>query len=136
MKVNEPIGWGEYGYIDLGECNPDTLRDGDKIKYFIEQLIIHIGMKQYGDVLIERFALHDPKVAGYSAFCFLETSSVTAHFAEGTDSIYIDIFTCSKLDIESAVDFSAKYFDATYERHGKTTRMIPYKGNATKLKSI
>lgn len=133
MKVNEDIAWGEYGYIDLGECNPETLRDGDKIKTFIEQLIVHIGMKQYGEVLTERFALHDPKVAGYSAFCFLETSSVTAHFSEDTDSIFIDIFTCSKLDIDSAVKFSCDYFEATYERHHKTIRMIPYRNNSNKV---
>ena len=128
--INSEITWGTYGYIDLGECNSEILRDEAKIKTFIEDLIIHIGMKQYGEVLAVRFALHDPKVAGYSAFCFLETSSITAHFAEESDSIYIDIFTCSSLDIDSAVKFSTKYFEAKYERHGLTHRYIPYKDNS------
>lgn len=128
--INKEITWGTYGYIDLGECNSETLRDEVKIKKFIEELIVHIGMKQYGEVLAVRFALHDPKVAGYSAFCFLETSSITAHFAEESDSIYIDIFTCSSLDLESAVKFSTNYFEAKYERHNLTHRYIPYKDNS------
>ena len=130
---NNSITWGQYGFIDLGECNSFKLRDEATIKRYIEELIVNIKMKQFGEVLAVRFALHDPKVAGYSAFCFLETSSITAHFAEDSDSIYIDIFTCSELDMDLALKFSCDYFDAKYERHGKTIRMIPNKYNSNVL---
>ena len=92
--MNE-YAWGETLTIDLGECDSHIIRNGNLIKEFMETLIKKIGMKQYGNVLLERFALHDTKVAGYSAMVFLETSSITTHYAEESNSAYIDIFSCS-----------------------------------------
>lgn len=126
--------WGQYLSVDLGECDPEQIRSNESIVSFIENLIKEIGMKQYGKVLTERFALHDTKVAGYSAMCFLETSSITAHFAEESNSVYIDIFTCSVIDVEKTVRFCIDFFDAKFERHSFNTRYIPNKFNSNQIK--
>ena len=79
----------------------------------------------HGSPLLERFALHDPKVAGYSAFCFIETSGIMSHFAEESDSAFIDIFTCSKIDIEVARIFMKEFFEAQTDHVTFLYRSIP-----------
>lgn len=124
--MNE-YAWGETLTIDLGECDESIIRDGKLIKSFMENLIIKIGMKQYGDVLLERFALHDSKVAGYSAMVFLETSSITSHYAEESNSVYIDIFSCSNIPRRDAMEYCIEYFKAKYVRSNFQVRYIPNK---------
>lgn len=122
MQADE---WGQHLIMDLGGCNPDTIRDGEKIKQYIKDVIVLIGMKAYGEPLAVRFALHDPKVAGYSAFCFLETSNICLHLAEGSNTMYVDIFSCSKIDVNKAVDFTKCYFDASIVVQKLLYRMEP-----------
>lgn len=126
--------WGETLTIDLGECNSNIIRDGNLIREFMETLIKKIGMKQYGNVLLERFALHDTKVAGYSAMVFLETSSITSHYAEESNSAYIDIFSCSKIPTQDAIDFCVNFFQAKYLRSNFQIRYIPNKITSFDLK--
>lgn len=122
--------WGQHLYVDMGDCDPGLVCSGSHIKQFMESLVIEIGMKQFGDVLLERFALHDSKVAGYSAMLFLETSSITSHYAEESNSVYIDIFSCSRIDEEKAVTFCVKNFKAKHVRSFLTSRYIPTKENS------
>lgn len=130
--MNE-FAWGETLTIDLGECDSNIIRDGSLIKEFMETLIKKIGMKQYGNVLLERFALHDSKVAGYSAMVFLETSSITSHYAEESNSVYIDIFSCSNIPRREAIEYSIEYFKAKYMRSNFQIRYIPNKVTAFDL---
>jgi S-adenosylmethionine decarboxylase len=133
--MNE-FAWGETLTIDLGECDNDIIRDGNLIKEFMENLINKIGMKQYGNVLLERFALHDTKVAGYSAMVFLETSSITSHYAEESNSVYIDIFSCSDIPRRIAIDYCMQYFKAKYVRSNFQVRYIPNKVTAFDLSTM
>ena len=133
--MNE-FAWGETLTIDLGECDGDIIRDGNLIKEFMETLIKKIGMKQYGNVLLERFALHDTKVAGYSAMVFLETSSITSHYAEESNSVYIDIFSCSDIPRRIAIDYCMQYFKAKYVRSNFQVRYIPNKVTAFDLSTM
>jgi S-adenosylmethionine/arginine decarboxylase-like enzyme len=133
--MNE-FAWGETLTIDLGECDGDIIRDGNLIKEFMETLIKKIGMKQYGNVLLERFALHDTKVAGYSAMVFLETSSITSHYAEESNSVYIDIFSCSDIPRRNAIDYCMEYFKAKYVRTNFQVRYIPNKVTAFDLSTM
>lgn len=128
--------WGQHLFVDLGECDSSLVRDGEHIKSFMENLISTIGMKQFGEVLLQRFALHDSKVAGYSAMVFLETSSITSHYAEESNSIYIDIFSCSKIDEDRAISFCVDSFKANWVRSNLTKREIPQRNNAQNAKFI
>ena len=68
-------------------------------------------MTPYGLPTIVRFG-EDPVVCGYSLVQLIETSNITAHFAEDTNSIYLDIFSCKDYDSEEAADFTKEFFEA------------------------
>jgi S-adenosylmethionine/arginine decarboxylase-like enzyme len=109
----------------MGECDSFKVRDKDTIVNFIESLIREIEMKQFGEVITERFALDNPEVAGYSAMCFLTTSHISAHFAEKSNSVFLDIFTCSKLDVNKTVIFCMDFFQAKTCNHTFRLRYLP-----------
>ena len=40
----------------------------------------------------------------------IETSLVSAHFAEATCAVYLDVFSCAPYDPEDAAKFALNYF--------------------------
>jgi S-adenosylmethionine/arginine decarboxylase-like enzyme len=103
--------WGLLTSIDLFDCAPDLLRDGEAIKRYIIELCELIDMKRFGEPVVVRFGA-DIRVQGYSAVQLIETSCVSGHFAEDSNSIYMDIFSCKWYDQEEAVKFTKKFFKA------------------------
>lgn len=103
--------WGLLTSIDLFNCNPETLRDAEKIKKYIIELCKIIDMKRFGEPTIIRFGA-DPRIQGYSAVQLIETSCISGHFAEESDSVYIDIFSCKFYNQNDAIEFTKKFFDA------------------------
>ena len=103
--------WGLATSVDLFECEPRTLRNGDEIKRYIVELCELIDMKRFGEPLVVRFGA-DPVVQGYSMVQLIETSCISGHFAEDSDSIYIDIFSCKFYDQNEVVEFTKKFFGA------------------------
>ncbi len=103
--------WGILTSIDLFECNPETLRSEKKIKEYLEKICRVIDAKPWGEAVIVRFG-ENPDVYGFSAFQLIETSCVSGHFAEESDSIYIDIFSCKWYNSEDAVNFTREFFGA------------------------
>ncbi len=103
--------WGLLTSIDLFNCDPAILRSGEKIKQYAIELCNLIEMKRFGEPVIVRFGA-DPKVSGYSLAQLVETSLVSGHFAELTNSVYIDIFSCKFYDQQKAVDFTESFFGA------------------------
>ena len=68
-------------------------------------------MVRHGECQVERFG--DGELEGYSAFQFIETSSVTAHFDEKvSDAAYIDIFSCKFFSPFDAEAFCKEFFKA------------------------
>ena len=103
--------WGMSMSLDLYKCNPDTIRDADKIKEYVKQLCDLIEMKTYGKCHVVHFG-DDPKVTGFSMTQLIETSLVSGHFANNTNAAYLDIFSCKWYDIDKVRDFSEKFFEA------------------------
>ena len=103
--------WGWSTAIDLKNCNSVYIRSYDKIKEFSQALVELLEMKAYGQPVIVRFG-KDPRVNGFSLVQLIETSCITAHFAEDTNSIYLDIFSCKDYDSEKAAEFAKKFFEA------------------------
>ncbi len=97
--------------LDLYKCNPDTIRDADKIKEYVKQLCDLIEMKTYGKCHVVHFG-DDPKVTGFSMTQLIETSLVSGHFANNTNAAYLDIFSCKWYDIDKVRDFSENFFEA------------------------
>jgi len=72
---------------------------------------MEIEMRPHGEAIIEHFG-EDEKIAGISFAQMIETSSITGHFANCTNSAYIDIFSCKIYDPHKVIIFTAKYFDS------------------------
>ncbi len=103
--------WGLWTSIDMKGCNPDTIKSEEKVKQFAKELCKLIDMKTYGETVVVDFG-DDPKVAGFSMMQLIETSLVSGHFANESNSVYLDIFSCKWYDPDVAADFAKKFFGA------------------------
>jgi S-adenosylmethionine/arginine decarboxylase-like enzyme len=103
--------WGLCTAIDLKECNPATIRDAEKIHQFVIELADLIEMHRFGEPQIIHFGPND-RVAGYSMTQLIETSLLSAHFANDTNAAYIDIFSCKEYAPSVAAEFCKKFFGA------------------------
>ena len=103
--------WGLLSSIDLHACNPETIRSKEKIKEFVLELCERIDMKRFGDPVVVDFG-EDPRVSGYSLTQLIETSLISAHFANQTNSVYLDVFSCKYYDPRTAAAFAAEFFGA------------------------
>ena len=106
--------WGLSSSIDLYGCNPESIRNPEKIKVFVKELCVLIKMKRYGETIVQRFGEGD--IEGYSMFQFIETSSITAHFDEIENRAFLDIFSCKPFDPDIAAEFSKRFFEAEKAR--------------------
>lgn len=110
--------WGWSTSIDLYKCDPDLIRDKEAIIRFTEELCKLIKMKAYGLCQVVHFG-EDERVSGYSMTQLIETSLISAHFANQSNAVYLDIFSCKWYDPQVAADFAQKYFKSS-SRHLNT----------------
>tara|TARA_A100001515_G_scaffold19529_1_gene14392 strand:- start:2925 stop:3305 length:381 start_codon:yes stop_codon:yes gene_type:complete len=111
-EFNKDELWGMSLSLDLYDCNPDTIRDADKIKEYVKELCDNvIDMKRYGECQVVHFG-DDPKVTGFSMTQLIETSLVSGHFANNTNAAYLDIFSCKWYDVRKVKQFSKRFFEA------------------------
>ena len=103
--------WGLLSCIDLYDCDPETIRDAEKIKKFVVELCDIIEMKRFGDTVVVHFG-EDEKVAGYSMTQLIETSLISGHFANQTNTSYLDVFSCKLYDPNVVAEFAKTYFKA------------------------
>ena len=103
--------WGLSASIDLHNCNGDTIRDAEKIKQFVYELCERIGMKRFGETMVVDFG-EDEKVAGFSMTQLIETSLISAHFANQTNATYLDVFSCKYYEPVAAAEFAKEFFEA------------------------
>jgi S-adenosylmethionine/arginine decarboxylase-like enzyme len=102
--------WGYHLLVDASGCDYDAITDEDVIADFARTLVDEIDMKAYGDPAVVYFGDHDEKVAGFTLTQMIETSLISAHFADAAKSAYIDIFSCKEFNAEDALDHIVKYF--------------------------
>lgn len=103
--------WGLHSAIDLHGCNPDKIRSADEIKRFVVELCDRIEMKRFGECTVVNFG-EDERVAGFSMFQLIETSCISAHFANATNSTYLDVFSCKFYDPEEVAKFAMEFFES------------------------
>ncbi len=107
--------WGVSSCIDLYGCDLHLMQNKAAIKRFARELCDLIKMRRYGDTLVVRFG-DDPRVTGYSMTQLIETSLISAHFADNSHAIYLDVFSCAPYDPEEAAEFAASFFHAQQMR--------------------
>ena len=116
-----PEVWGIASAIDIYGCNPIKIRDKNLIKQFVIELCDLIGMKRFGETQVVHFG-EDEKVAGFSMVQLIETSLISAHFANKTNTTYLDVFSCKAYDPETVKDFAQSYFDGSMSKISVTYR--------------
>jgi len=107
----ESDAWGLATAVDLKKCNPEIIRDAEKIREFVAQLCELIDMKPFGETQVVHFGPND-RVAGYSMTQLIETSLISGHFANETNAAYLDIFSCKEYPPEIMAEFCKDFFEA------------------------
>ena len=114
--------WGLLTSLDLYDCHPDAIRDAEKIKRYVVELCTLIEMKRFGECQVIHFG-EEERVAGDSMIQLIETSLISGHFANLTNSAYIDIFSCKAYDPDKAAEFTREFFEAKFVEVHVTKRM-------------
>jgi S-adenosylmethionine/arginine decarboxylase-like enzyme len=110
-KYNKTSPWGLAVSVDLAGCNPQLIRSQAKIKQFVNELCALLKMRKFGPTKVVHFG-DDPKVAGFSMTQLIETSLISGHFANQTNSAYLDIFSCQAFPPYQAAQFCKNFFKA------------------------
>jgi S-adenosylmethionine/arginine decarboxylase-like enzyme len=113
--------WGIASSIDIYNCDPELIRSADAIRRFVVELCELIDMKRFGDTQVVHFG-EEERVAGYSMVQLIETSLISAHFANLTNTTYLDVFSCKTYDPEIVQGFSQAYFGGTHSSLHVTLR--------------
>jgi len=101
--------WGVLTSIDVYNTDPETIRDAGLIKEFVHQLCDLIEMKRYGDCKVVHFG-EDEKVEGFSMTQLIETSLISGHFANASNTAYIDVFSCKLYEPRQVAEFAMSFF--------------------------
>ncbi len=111
LQFEQTGAWGLVTALDLHDCDPDIIRDRDSIYQYTIELCKKIKVKRFGEPIIVHFG-EDERVAGYSLVQLIETSLVSGHFANLTNRVYLDIFSCAYYDTTEVIEFSKNFFKA------------------------
>lgn len=117
--------WGMLTSVDLSDCNSETIRNADAIKEFVTELCDKIGVKPFGECKVVHFADHNDDVAGFSMVQLIETSLISAHFANKTNAIYLDVFSCKYYDPKIVEEFTKEFFEGSNLNLTITPRKAP-----------
>jgi len=103
--------WGISSSIDLYDCDLALMQNADTIREFVKILCDRIKMKRYGETQVVYFG-EDPRVTGFSMTQLIETSLISAHFADASCAIYLDVFSCAPYEPDDVAQFAKEYFKA------------------------
>jgi S-adenosylmethionine/arginine decarboxylase-like enzyme len=113
--------WGIASAIDIYNCDPDKIRNGKTICRFVVELCEFIEMKRFGETQVVHFG-EDERVAGYSMVQLIETSLISAHFANLTNTTYLDVFSCKPYNPEKVRNFAQDFFGGSHSILNVTLR--------------
>jgi len=111
-EYKEKNPWGLAVSIDLKNCDLEKMEDADYIKNFVRELCSLIGMKRYGETTVVNFGENE-RVAGFSVTQLIETSLISAHFANASKAIYLDVFSCKEYPPYKVAEFAKERFLAS-----------------------
>jgi S-adenosylmethionine/arginine decarboxylase-like enzyme len=113
--------WGIASSIDIYQCDPQKIRDAAFIRSFVVELCDLIQMKRFGETQVVHFG-EDERVAGFSMIQLIETSLISGHFANLTNTVYLDVFSCKPYNPEVVRSFAQSSFDGTRSTLNVTLR--------------
>lgn len=100
--------WGLLTSLDIYDCNPVTIRDGQAIARYAAELCDQLKVKAYGPAQVVNFG--QGEVEGFSLVQLIETSLISGHFANQTNRAFVDIFSCRYYDPRVAARFTKEFF--------------------------
>lgn len=112
-EVDKQCAWGVAASIDIYDCDAEAIRSEQKIRQFVAELCELIEMKRFGETLVVHFG-EEERVAGFSMVQLIETSLISAHFANMTNTVYLDVFSCKPYDTDIVVEFARKFFSGSH----------------------
>ncbi len=101
--------WGVLASVDIYDTDPAVIRDAGSIKDFVHQLCDLIEMKRYGECQVVHFG-EDERVEGFSMTQLIETSLISGHFANASNTVYLDVFSCKYYDPRQVAEFAVSFF--------------------------
>lgn len=101
--------WGVLTSVDIYESAPDIIRDAQQIERFVHELCDLIDMKRFGDCQVVHFG-EDERVEGFSMTQLIETSLISGHFANASNTVYLDVFSCKFYDPREVAEFAMSFF--------------------------
>jgi S-adenosylmethionine decarboxylase len=101
--------WGVLTSIDIYNSDPDIIRDASSIKAFVYELCELIQMKRFGECQVVHFG-EDERVAGFSMTQLIETSLISGHFANESNTVYLDVFSCKLYEPRQVAEFAMTFF--------------------------
>jgi S-adenosylmethionine/arginine decarboxylase-like enzyme len=116
FAMNEAIArnaWGIASAVDVYNCDPRTIRDAEAIRCFVVELCDLIKMKRFGETQVVHFG-EDDRVAGFSMVQLIETSLISGQFANQTNAVYLDVFSCKPYLPETVQDFAQRFFEGSH----------------------
>lgn len=111
LKYDKNDSWGIMVSVDLHGCNPEFIRDRNKIRQFVIDLCKLISVIRFGECIIVNFG-KEKRVQGFSMAQLIDSSLISGHFANQTNSAYLDIFSCKYYNPKEIAKFAEDYFQA------------------------
>lgn len=119
-EMSEEKYWGRQLIINAGDCDPEAIRSKETIYNFCKALLKKIDMVPYGEPQIVHFGTGDK--AGYTLVQLIETSNICAHFAEETNDMYLDVFSCKPFPQHPVAELVREYFKCNRLRYNHFDR--------------
>lgn len=113
--------WGIASSIDIYQCDPQKVRDAAFIRNFVAELCDLIRMKRFGETQVVHFG-EEERVAGFSMVQLIETSLISGHFANLTNTVYLDVFSCKPYNPEVVQSFAQSSFGGSRSMLNVTLR--------------
>ena len=101
--------WGVLTSIDIYESDPEIIRNAKQIERFVYELCDLIDMKRFGECRVVHFG-EDEKVEGFSMTQLIETSLISGHFANASNRVYLDVFSCKFYEPREVAEFAISFF--------------------------
>ena len=103
--------WGLSTAVDVYGCDPGAIQSREHIIRFTHELCDLLGVKRLGETQVVRFCA-DSRACGHSMVQLIEASPVSAHFAENSNTVYLDIFSSKWYDAEATAEYAKEFFRA------------------------
>lgn len=109
IEKDKETSYGQEVILDIHNV-PDECFRKKFIRDFAEKLCDEIGMKRgpsyvWGEEK-ELRTMKNPKADGISCCQFLYTSSITLHFIDELNKVFINVFSCRNFDAEKVKKYA------------------------------